>query len=356
MNKLTFIEALSARLADIPHGEAQRVLNFYSEAIDDRMEDGMTEEAAVADVGDVDAIAQDILGDTVPVLHETDGSYRFEVEESAESQSGADRAFNPAAVRAILVQETGNDVRVTAASPDGKIHVLCDEPRGLTCTLGEDGALDIRRVSEQRRGSFLGFSFNFSTTVGDDIELQLPEGFRPPLSVATASGDVTVEVPALEALHLRTVSGDVRVMDGMTVERNAAVTTVSGDLELFALVCGGDLDVTTTNGDAELTDPVAKKLTLRTVSGDLSLVGGSVNELIAQSTSGDMDVRLDGVLSRGRFESVSGDYTVRLGGGEELYRVIVRDRTGAERAQGAPAGNPLTFRTLSGDIDLSFDD
>lgn len=355
MNKLTFIQTLSDRLAAIPHGEAQRVLNFYSEAIDDRIEDGMSEEDAVAAVGDPDAIARDILGDAIPTLHRTGDSYKFRIAADEPDGDGRDRAFDPAQVKTILIQETGNDVRVSA-SPDDRIHVVCEEPRGLVCTLGDDGTLDIRRTAEQHRGSFLGFSFNFSTTVGDDVELLLPEGCRPPLSVATTSGDVEIAVPALEALHIRTTSGDVRIPEGLTVDRTAAVTTVSGDQALFALVCGGDLSVTTTSGDAEMTDPAAKKLTLRTVSGDFDLVGGSVDALNAQSTSGDMDLRLDGVLSQGRFESVSGDYTLHLGGSEELYRVIARDKSGVDRSQGSPSGNPLVFRTLSGDIELSFEE
>ena len=63
MNKRLFLSELGARLEDIPYREAIRVLNYYEEAIDDRIEDGMSEEDAVRAMGSVDDIARDILGE-----------------------------------------------------------------------------------------------------------------------------------------------------------------------------------------------------------------------------------------------------------------------------------------------------
>ena len=50
MNKQQFLEALSKELADLSKKERKERLAFYSEMIDDRMEEGMTEEEAVASV------------------------------------------------------------------------------------------------------------------------------------------------------------------------------------------------------------------------------------------------------------------------------------------------------------------
>ena len=65
MKKRLFLNELGARLEDIPYREAMRVLNYYEEAIDDRIEDGMSEEEAVLAMGSVDDIARDILGEQV---------------------------------------------------------------------------------------------------------------------------------------------------------------------------------------------------------------------------------------------------------------------------------------------------
>lgn len=60
MNKQQFIEALTSRLAYLPLAETEKFIDFYIEAIDDRIEDGMSEEEAVAAIGDVESVAQAI--------------------------------------------------------------------------------------------------------------------------------------------------------------------------------------------------------------------------------------------------------------------------------------------------------
>ena len=47
MQKQAFLDALRSQLAGLPEAEINERLNFYSEMIDDRMEEGLTEEEAV---------------------------------------------------------------------------------------------------------------------------------------------------------------------------------------------------------------------------------------------------------------------------------------------------------------------
>ena len=61
MNKLEFINGLGGRLDPIPREEIQTLLDYSVEALNDRMEDGMTEEEAIESFGDLDQLAADIL-------------------------------------------------------------------------------------------------------------------------------------------------------------------------------------------------------------------------------------------------------------------------------------------------------
>ena len=61
MTKDAFLFSLQDKLSDLPRQEVWERLNFYSEMIDDRMEEGFTEEEAVAQVGDADEIAGQIM-------------------------------------------------------------------------------------------------------------------------------------------------------------------------------------------------------------------------------------------------------------------------------------------------------
>lgn len=64
MSKEEFLAQLRRGLAGLPQEDVEERLTFYSETIDDRIEEGLTEEAAVADVGDVDEIAAQIVAET----------------------------------------------------------------------------------------------------------------------------------------------------------------------------------------------------------------------------------------------------------------------------------------------------
>ena len=63
MDKSEFLNALCARLGGMPRGDVEERLDFYGEMIDDRMEEGLSEEDAVAALGTVEEIARQIVAD-----------------------------------------------------------------------------------------------------------------------------------------------------------------------------------------------------------------------------------------------------------------------------------------------------
>ena len=63
MKKQEFLCALKKRLSGLPKDDMEERLSFYGEMIDDRMEDGRTEEEAVSDIGSVDDISAQIIAE-----------------------------------------------------------------------------------------------------------------------------------------------------------------------------------------------------------------------------------------------------------------------------------------------------
>lgn len=66
MNKKTFLSKLRSKLTGVPQADVEDRLLFYGEMIDDRMEEGMSEEEAVRSVGSAEEIAEQILAETRP--------------------------------------------------------------------------------------------------------------------------------------------------------------------------------------------------------------------------------------------------------------------------------------------------
>ena len=64
MNKYEFLGRLRERLAGLPPKDIEKSLDYYAEMIADRIEDGMSEEEAVAALGTIDEIVAQILEET----------------------------------------------------------------------------------------------------------------------------------------------------------------------------------------------------------------------------------------------------------------------------------------------------
>ena len=63
MDKQTFLRLLQQQLSALSPQELQKHIEYYSEMIDDRIEDGLSEQEAVAAMGDPSQIAQQILSE-----------------------------------------------------------------------------------------------------------------------------------------------------------------------------------------------------------------------------------------------------------------------------------------------------
>lgn len=64
MNKIEFLQELALDLVGLPQDDVERWLEYYTEMLEDRIEDGMSEEEAVASLGEPAKIVKEILAQT----------------------------------------------------------------------------------------------------------------------------------------------------------------------------------------------------------------------------------------------------------------------------------------------------
>ena len=64
MNKTEFLEELRRGLTGLPQDDIDERVSFYGEAIDDRIEEGLSEEEAVAQIGEVGEVVSQIVAET----------------------------------------------------------------------------------------------------------------------------------------------------------------------------------------------------------------------------------------------------------------------------------------------------
>lgn len=64
MNRQEYLDDIKEKLLGLSEEDIDKALEFYMEALDDRIDDGLTEEQAINAVGTADEVAEQILMDT----------------------------------------------------------------------------------------------------------------------------------------------------------------------------------------------------------------------------------------------------------------------------------------------------
>lgn len=63
MNKKTYFDSLRSCLSSVPKEEQNKLIEYYAEIINDKIENGMTEQAALEELGTPEQLARQILED-----------------------------------------------------------------------------------------------------------------------------------------------------------------------------------------------------------------------------------------------------------------------------------------------------
>ena len=330
LNKEQFLAALRARITGLPKDDLERTLQYYSEMIDDRIEDGMTEFEAVADVGDPAELAEAILQKPVRqtavrvpkapkerrpmsggkkaalivcailLIAAGIGVIIASLNTSGRNVMDKEYTFASANFETILIESGSADVELLPAK-DGVCRVICTENASRKNIVGvTSGLLHIQRISK--------WSFFPISLAEDHIRVYLPDEAYDALQVKSSSGGVSV--PA-----------DFRF-------RTAVIDASSGGIGFAA-------DVT-------------EKLSLKASSGGIALVNASPSTLSVSASSGGI------ALSNVNSDRVSLDVS---SGGMKLTDVTCGDldaesSSGAIRFQNVIASGTMTLECSSGSIKL----
>ena len=256
MNKQEFLAALRAGLSGLSEQEIHLSVDFYREIIEDHMEDGLAEEAAVAAVGSVEEIVGCIRAESQPPNHTNTHTQNQAValNSCVVNQPFSNIAIDSADCTIRLLPATDGACRVSYRHLAQVGHII---------TVGQD-TLTIRQ--QDKRSWLERLRGNWG---GGEIEVYLPGTVYRNLNIRTASG--TVEIPnnfVFDSAILHVVSGNVSCSGG--VRERLEVKTVSGRISLEGL-CSPCL-----------------QLWAKTISGHIELIRISCDSLTATSTSGAM--------------------------------------------------------------------
>ena len=256
MRKEEFLTALRAGLTGLSPEGVEKLVEFCSEMIDDRMEDGLTEEEAVAAAGSLDELIQQAKTELLPVktANFTEKSTFGDTLRTYTAESSiCDVAADCGPADFILLPSENNTCRVECAENETVHYVVTTE----------NSVLHIRRADSRTVFSFFKF---YRALRSEPVRVYLPQG-------------------AYKSLEVKVTSGDIAVPAGYTFD-TASLHSASGDIACCA-ECGA-LSAQAASGDITLKDTSCGTLSLGTASGAVTLLniknesGGSIETARSQ--------------------------------------------------------------------------
>lgn len=347
MTRRQFLNKLYRRLWPLGAEEAEQHLTYYAEMLADRMEEGMTEEEAVASLEDVDTIARRILEDA-----------GVEPDQAADSAApvrsvGNGRKWAVACVVGLLVlavlgawvfcmSVTRNVIQGTDS-----VEILESLPTEL------EAETAIEEVTIVDRGSGAVYAAEEHVLSAENVrKISIQWTAGEVLVFCGESGDIIISESAAQPLSAEErMSYDLQ--DGELKVRSQRTGSYDREKTLMVQLPVGaileEMEVETVSASVEICGGAAQELELDSVSGALTVeaVNGGFPEVSASTVSG--FVRLEGDIPEVELESTSGDLSVA---GNQVLRSLDAETVSGLVQLSLPMDTAFTLRyeTTSGSL------
>lgn len=330
MTKAGFLKKLTDSLTDLPATEREAALAFFTEQLDDRIEEGMTEAEAIESLGSFNEI--------VASLHEeaaqaADPTVTMQLQDDrGQSNRPESRSFvTEARPRTIELTETNCAVEVLP-SADQTIRIEYDVTRWITVSVS---CVDDRLVYTAKE---IFHVFHFDLIARKPARLYLPADYLPNLEIRTGNAKLSVADVSFDTAELRTGNAAINLCH-LTANKligktsNAAVHAEHITANLLKLTtsngamntahCTADrlelktsnsasrtehctantLDATTSNGKNVAEHITAATLSLTSANGAVSLKNATASDITLHTSNASIIATLPGSIADYRIES-----------------------------------------------------
>lgn len=323
-----YLDKLSQALYFLDEDARQSAISFHSEMLDDRMEEGMTEEEAVAAMDDPEVTAARLKEEmqhhapenNQPAQHSDDYvpcKFVYKAEElKSLSTHLFDRAVQILPSRGDLVIEYQNDTKnpIEINFENGHLSLVQKHRNtswkttvfSLSSLLNQlfsqdtlpdlciyihapvNILLDMQiqttngKITSDGLDGFGAMQFN--TTNG---KIHLSNIRAQALKCVTTNGPISLDhVYAPGAITARSTNGKI-VYQHIECQNDVTLATTNSKLDLTSIVCAGKLDARTTNGSIHVASPQANHISLTTSNGGIhgTLPGPQSDWQISSRTS-----------------------------------------------------------------------
>lgn len=378
MTREQFLNDLNAALSGMKEEELEGVVSYYSEMIDDRMEAGMTEEAAVKAMEPVREIASRVL--------EEAGVNEPRVEKDEKNDDRQEIVRPAEAVRELHIQAENKRIKITSEDDIHDIRLRYSIGSNDIFRLHEDDGIltlehkmrPITSFANEKGGdsltleSILNGVGKFIASLGErvvnnswfsgeaqenEIEITLPKTFCARLEAATRNGRILAEdVTFTQPLRLTTSNAFIEAQN-LNCAQDITFTTSNSKIVLDDVnVNGGKLS--TSNGRIVLDDMIVREELIAVSSNAAIRISDcQIGAGLAASTSNGA-IELDSVSCPDiTLKTSNGSISGTVQGNSDEYTVVSGTSNGSNQLGNFGAGEKkLRAMTSNASITLKFEE
>ncbi len=359
MEKQQFLAKLEALLSGIPASDREQILDFYREIIEDRIENGASEAAAVADFGNVEHLAQEILQENAYSQKEQ------QPDQPQPAQQQEERQGNKCVYREYRAMAGAFDKIVINArntkffirpSQDGAIRFCYYEDQDVRYNLNKEGnTLHIEQTIEKKWHWYFLLGVGYHSALTKGVVLELPTPYEGWLEAATTNARIVLENLHLNRLEAVTTNAAIEVKG---VQAQELVTNTTNGSITIENTQAQRLNAHTHNGRMTLWDVMSKNCEAATSNGKLELGNVQAEDwLHGQTSNGGIELwGVSGFVMDFHTSNASVSGTVK--GDENLYNIMSTTSNGSNelgRRVVAQSRRSLSVKTTNGNIRVRFE-
>jgi len=342
------IQALTDKPGQI-HDELKAMLTFYQEMIEDKMEDGMTEEEAVAAMETPDEIAGRLMREledekiTAPAA-DTDDAEKVYAKACDESTLMR-REYDADALNRIIIEDENSGIQIKRG--DVVAVNSYDNAEGFYEVVCNAGVLMVKYKRSIRNF----FRLPMFRKKRGELVLEVPLGWDGELVAITSNAKIEMDA-AIRDIMLRTSNAGI-VIIAASADRVRAVTS-NGSINAEHVNCRA-AEFITSNSKVDVQDVTAAE-TLRLATSNGKIVAGNSSATVFSAQTSNGGISIQGVIADDiTLKSSNGSISGTLPGSIADYAITSKTSNGKNSLpDGTKGAKKLDVRTSNAKIDITF--
>lgn len=292
MNRDEFFKMLLFYLGQLSQEEGFKIATFFSDMIDDKIEDGIAADVALKELGDPRELASYILKnayDITPELkqyvEEQQPQTPIHTETITPLGAQKDYAADCTNIKQININVRNVEINASPASDD-KVHIKYTQTEQMTFAVSEaGGVLELIMTSGANEGfSLKGILGGKKKEAAPVVKLEVPPKYKENIVLNTENATIQVTgIANANVFECSTKNAALRVID--TTASSVHARTSGHRLTITNVNVERDISVSTSNASIDINKTNGESISCKTSGSEISLNDVEAKNMIQATTS-----------------------------------------------------------------------